>query len=97
MMYLNRFKKFVSHAIRIDFNVTKRLQEKQSKNKNFFIFRITGNALKEKVTYTSRKLLRIKVTPDLHLTYRKNGGKPGFGIENEKYSLYLNFIDKTCK
>ena len=24
-------------------------------------------------------------------------GKPGVGIENEKYSLYLNFIDKTCK
>ena len=23
---------------------------------------------------TSRKLLRIKVTPDLHLTYSKNGG-----------------------
>ena len=24
-------------------------------------------------------------------------GEPGIGIENEKYSLYLNFIDKTCK
>ena len=24
--------------------------------------------------YASRKLLRIKVTPDLHLTYSKNGG-----------------------
>ena len=24
-------------------------------------------------------------------------GKPGVGIENEKYSLSLNFIDKTCK
>ena len=44
----------------------------------------------------SRKLLRIKVTPDLHLTYSKNGGN-GVVIENEKYSLYLNVIDKTCK
>ena len=23
-------------------------------------------------------------------------GETGVGIENEKYSLYLNFIDKTC-
>ena len=45
----------------------------------------------------SRKLLRIKVTPDLHLTYSKNGGNLGLGIENEKNSLSLNFIDKTCK
>ena len=35
--------------------------------------------------HPSRKLLRIKVTPDLHL------------IENEKYSFYLIFIDKTLK
>ena len=46
---------------------------------------------------TSRKLLCIKVTPDLHLTYSKNEGNHGVGIENEKYSLYLNFIDKTFK
>ena len=46
---------------------------------------------------TSRKLLRIKVTPDLHLTYSKNGGNLGLVQKNEKYSLYLNFIDKTCK
>ena len=26
-----------------------------------------------------------------------NMGETGVGIENEKYSLYLNFIDKTCK
>ena len=45
----------------------------------------------------SRKLLRIKVTPDLHLTYSKKRGKPGVGMENEKYSPYFNFIDKTCK
>ena len=45
----------------------------------------------------SRKPLRRKVTPDLHLTYSKKRGKPGVGTENEKYSLSLNFIDKTCK
>ena len=45
----------------------------------------------------SRKLLRIKVTPDLHLTYIKKWAKPGVGIENEKYRLSLNCIDKSCK
>ena len=50
-----------------------------------------------KFVLTSRKCLCIKVAPDLHLTYSKNWGNLGFGIENEKYSLYLNFIDKTCK
>ena len=47
---------------------------------------------------TSRKPFRIKVTPEsLHLTYSNNWGKPGVGIENEKYSLSLNFIDSTYK
>ena len=45
---------------------------------------------------SSQKLLHIKVTPDLHLTYSKKWGKPGVGIENEIYSLYLNFIDIAC-
>ena len=30
---------------------------------------------------TSRKLLRIKVTPDLHLTYSKNGGNLGLVLK----------------
>ena len=47
--------------------------------------------------HTSRKLLRIKVTPDLHLTYSKNGGNLGLILKIKNYSLYLNFIDKTCK
>ena len=54
-------------------------------------------ALRRAQNLPSRKLLRIKVTPDLHVTYSKNGGNLGVGIENEKYSLYLNFIDITCK
>ena len=29
----------------------------------------------------SRKLLRIKVTPDLHLTYSKNGGNLGLVLK----------------
>ena len=30
---------------------------------------------------TSRKLLRMKVTPDLHLTYSKNGGNLGLVLK----------------
>ena len=30
---------------------------------------------------SSRKLLRIKVTPDLHLTYSKNGGNLGLVLK----------------
>ena len=46
---------------------------------------------------SSWKLLRIKVTSDLHLAYSKKRGKPGVGFENEKCSMSLNVIDKTCK
>ena len=46
---------------------------------------------------SSRKQLRIKITPDLHLTYSKKRGKPGVGIENDKHILFLNIFDKTCK
>ena len=49
------------------------------------------------VQFASRKLLRIKVTLDLHLTYSKNGGNLGLVLKIKKYSLYLNFIDKPCK
>ena len=33
------------------------------------------------VLIASRKLLRIKVTPDLHLTYSKNGGNLGLVLK----------------
>ena len=59
--------------------------------------KLISEQLKVFTSTTSRKLLHIKVTPDLHITCSKKWGKPGVGIENEKYSLYLNFIDKTCK
>ena len=39
----------------------------------------------------SRKLLRIKVPPDLHLTYSKKWGKRGVGIENDKIQLVPQF------
>ena len=46
----------------------------------------------------SRKLFHIKVTPDLHLTYRKNGGNLGLVLKMKNIAcIHLNFIDKTCK
>ena len=34
--------------------------------------------------YSSRKRLRTKVTPDLHLTYSKNGGNLGLVLNDKK-------------
>ena len=50
--------------------------------------------------HTSRKLLRIKVTPDLHLTYSKNGGNLGMVLKmkNIVYKLFSYGIGgKTLK
>ena len=41
------------------------------------------------VPVTSRKLLRIKVTPDLHLTYSKNGGNLRLVLKMKKYISIL--------
>ena len=40
---------------------------------------------------TSRKHLRTKVTPDLHLTYSKNGGNLGL-VSNDKKWKFLHKI-----
>ena len=40
---------------------------------------------------TSRKLLRIKVTPDLHLTYSKNGGNRGLVLKMKNIA-YLSIL-----
>ena len=37
--------------------------------------------IEDKHEITSRKLLRIKVTPDLHLIYSKNGGNLGLVLK----------------
>ena len=45
----------------------------------------------------SRKLLRIKVTPDLHLTYSKNGGNLGLVLKMKNidcFSILLTTHEK---
>ena len=42
-----------------------------------------------------RKHLRTKVTPDLHITYSKNGRKSGVDIEIIKSDIFQNFSLKS--
>ena len=46
---------------------------------------------------TSRKLLRIKVTPDLHLTYSKNGGNLGLVLKMNNTTCILILLTKLVK
>ena len=43
---------------------------------------------------TSRKLLRIKVTPDLHLTYSKNGGNLGLVLKMKSIACISILLTK---
>ena len=46
---------------------------------------------------TSRKLLRIKVTPDLHLTYSKNGGNLGLVLKMKNIAYISILLTKHVK
>ena len=46
------------------------------------------------VDFTSRKLLRIKVTPDLHLTYSKNGGNLGLVLKMKNIACLSILLTK---
>ena len=45
----------------------------------------------------SRKLLRIKVTPDLHLTYSKNGGNLGLVLKMKTITCISILLTKHVK
>ena len=45
----------------------------------------------------SRKLLRIKVTPDLHLTYSKNGGNLGLVLKMKSIVCLSILLTKHVK
>ena len=47
--------------------------------------------------FPSRKLLRIKVTPDLHLTYSKNGGNLGLVLKMKNIACLSNLLTKHVK
>ena len=46
---------------------------------------------------SSRKLLRIKVTPDLHLTYSKNGGNLGLVLIMKNIACISILLRKHVK
>ena len=46
---------------------------------------------------TSRKLLRIKVTPDLHLTYSKKGGNLGLVLKMKNTACLSILLTKHVK
>ena len=46
---------------------------------------------------SSRKLLRIKVTPDLHLTYSKNGGNLGLVLKMKNIVFLSILLTKHVK
>ena len=46
---------------------------------------------------TSRKLLHIKVAPDLHLTYSKNGGKLGLALKMKNIACLSILLTKHVK
>ena len=48
-------------------------------------------------TYASRKRLRIKLTPDLHLTYSKNGGNLGFVLTMKNIACLSILLTKHIR
>ena len=46
---------------------------------------------------TSRELLRIKVTPDLHLTYSENGGNLGLVLKMKNIAFTSILLTKHVK
>ena len=49
------------------------------------------------LSHPSRKLLRIKVTPDLHLTYSKNGGNLGLVLKMKNIACISILMTKHVK
>ena len=49
------------------------------------------------IIHASRKLLRIKVTPDLHLTYSKNGGNLGLVLKMKNLACLSILLTKHVK
>ena len=51
----------------------------------------------QRLTSSSRKLLRIKVTPDLHLTYSKNRGNLGLILKMKNIACLSILLTKHIK
>ena len=49
------------------------------------------------ISVTSRKFLRVKVTPDLHLTYSKSGGHLGLVLKMKNIACISILLTKHVK
>ena len=63
-----------------------RIRKKEKGNVSFFL-----------IAMTSRKFLRIKITPDLHLTYNKNGGNLGLVLKMKMIACTSILLTKHVK
>ena len=63
-------------------------------NKNTTYFEILRDEAKKP---TSRKLLRIKVTPDLHIPYSRNGGNLGLVLKMKNIDCISILLTKHVK
>ena len=66
-------------------------------NKKMSSFKSNENIHKKEDGSSSRKLLRIKVTPDLHLTYSKNGGNLGLVLKMKNIACISILLTKPVK
>ena len=61
------------------------------------LYNMTPYTLKYGPGLASRKLLRIKVTPDLHLTYSKTGGNLGLVLKMKNMACISILLTKHVK
>ena len=71
------------------------IQEYRSLRENIMLYFVNVYVLCIYYTYTSRKHLRIEVSPDLHLNYSQKRGKSGVGIKMIKMDYFLYFSTKS--
>ena len=87
--YLNR--------VKIRFEILNCGSCQHSDNKDLLMAQIKSDLLWLTTNFASRKLLRMKVTPDLHLTYSKNGGNLGLVLKMKNIACISILLTKHVK
>ena len=64
---------------------------------SYYVVSAVSNTHAGSISTTSRKPLRIKVTPDLHLTYSKNGGNLGLLLKMKNIACLSILLTKHVK
>ena len=85
-----------SHYRLLNSAMRKQLKIQETK-KHYFISNISSQKVSSNSHIASRKLLRIKETPDLHLTYSKNGGNLGLELKMKNIACISILLTKHVK